>query len=84
MGSSGDPRPRLSLRAEKPRGTLYGVYTLLEERLGVRWFTPELSTCPAPTASSWLRWRDAHPRLEYREVFWTEMSATPILPRGTG
>ena len=24
------------------RGTLYGVYTLLEDYLGVRWFTPEL------------------------------------------
>src|SRR5262245_51318581 len=26
----------------QPRGTLYGVYTFLEERLGVRWFTPEV------------------------------------------
>ena len=28
------------------RGTLYGVYTLLEEYLGVRWFTPELEVIP--------------------------------------
>ena len=28
------------------RGTLYGVYTLLEEYLGVRWFTPELEVVP--------------------------------------
>ncbi len=28
------------------RGTLYGVYTLLEEYLGVRWFTPTLEVIP--------------------------------------
>lgn len=28
------------------RGTLYGVYTLLEEYFGVRWFTPQLEVVP--------------------------------------
>ncbi|MBQ8015618.1 MAG: DUF4838 domain-containing protein, partial [Clostridia bacterium] len=28
------------------RGSLYGVYTFLEEYLGVRWFTPELEVVP--------------------------------------
>src|SRR5207247_2341073 len=28
---------RLIIAGAKPRGTLYGVYTLLEEKLGVRW-----------------------------------------------
>lgn len=28
------------------RGTLYGVYTFLEEYLGVRWFTPKLEKVP--------------------------------------
>ena len=28
------------------RGTLYGVYTLLEDYFGVRWFTPELEVVP--------------------------------------
>lgn len=28
------------------RGTLYGVYTLLEEYFGVRWFTPQLEVIP--------------------------------------
>ena len=28
------------------RGTLYGVYTLLEEYFGVRWFTPTLEVVP--------------------------------------
>ena len=28
------------------RGTLNGVYTLLEEKFGIRWFTPELEVVP--------------------------------------
>lgn len=28
------------------RGTLYGVYTVIEEYFGVRWFTPELEVMP--------------------------------------
>ncbi len=31
---------------EDSRGTLYGVYTFLEEYLGVRWFTPTLEVVP--------------------------------------
>lgn len=31
---------------EDSRGTLYGVYTFLEEYLGVRWFTPTLEIVP--------------------------------------
>ena len=34
------------IRGEDSRGTLYGVYTFLEEYLGVRWFTPKLETVP--------------------------------------
>ena len=37
---------RLIIAGGKPRGTLYGVYALLEEKLGVRWFTPELEVVP--------------------------------------
>ena len=29
------------------RGTLYGVYALLEQKLGCRWFTPEVSRIPS-------------------------------------
>lgn len=28
------------------RGTIYGVYTVIEEYFGVRWFTPELEVIP--------------------------------------
>ncbi len=31
---------------EDSRGTLYGVYTFLEEYMGVRWFTPQLEKIP--------------------------------------
>ncbi len=31
---------------EDSRGTLYGVYTFLEDYLGVRWFTPQLEVVP--------------------------------------
>ena len=36
----------LLIAGEDSRGTLYGVYTFLEEYLGVRWFTPELEVIP--------------------------------------
>ena len=34
------------IRGEDDRGTLFGVYTFLEEYLGVRWFTPKLERVP--------------------------------------
>ncbi|MBR5428398.1 MAG: DUF4838 domain-containing protein, partial [Clostridia bacterium] len=37
---------RLSITGGGSRGTLYGVYTFLEEYLGVRWFTPTLERVP--------------------------------------
>jgi len=58
----------------RPRGTLNGVYSLLEEEFGVRWFTPELEVVPH-TNALYLRHADEIkvPELENREVFWTEM-----------
>lgn len=54
----------------EPRGTLYGVYGLLEDHLNCRWFTPEVSRIPK---SSTLKIREmeetVRPRLEYREPF---------------
>lgn len=65
---------RLVVAGGKPRGTLNGVYTLLEERFGVRWFTAELEVVPTQRR---LRLpgldETVIPALEYREVFWTEM-----------
>ncbi|MEN6604112.1 MAG: DUF4838 domain-containing protein, partial [Bryobacteraceae bacterium] len=56
----------------RPRGTLYGVYTLLD-KLGCRWYTTEVSRIPkrpdivvAPLDES------RKPDFEYREPFFTE------------
>lgn len=36
----------LAIAGGRPRGTLYGVYSFLEDVLGCRWFTPEVSRIP--------------------------------------
>ena len=36
----------LMIIGEDSRGTLYGVYTFLEEYVGVRWYTPQLENVP--------------------------------------
>lgn len=64
--------PHLVIAGGGPRGTMYGVCEFLE-RLGVRWFTadvtriPRRSTIPLET----LRIRQ-EPAFEYREPFFTE------------
>ncbi len=65
---------RLFIAGGKPRGTLYGVYALLEEKLGVRWFTPEVETVPTLQRVRLPKLDETQiPPLEYREVYWTEM-----------
>jgi hypothetical protein len=64
----------LVIAGGRPRGTLYGAYAVLEEELGVRWWTPEAEfvpklervTCPVLDEVQ-------IPAFEYREVFWTEL-----------
>jgi len=60
----------LILAGGQPRGTLYAVYTFLEDHLGCRWWAPGASTIPhQPT----LKLRPVNvrfvPRLEYRDPF---------------
>lgn len=67
-------RNKLIIVGGRPRGTLYGVYAMLEDRLGVRWFTPEVETVPRTNRIVLAALNETHvPALEYREVFWTEM-----------
>jgi hypothetical protein len=67
-------RHHLIVAGGKPRGTLYGVYALLEEKLGVRWFTPEVEFVPKMERVELPTLNEMQvPALEYREVFWTEM-----------
>jgi hypothetical protein len=65
---------QLIIAGGKPRGTLYGVYALLEEKLGVRWFAPDLEVAPQTNRLVLASLNETQvPALEYREVFWTEM-----------
>jgi hypothetical protein len=36
----------LAIAGNTPRGTLYGVYSFLEDELGCRWFTPDCAKIP--------------------------------------
>jgi len=55
------------------RGTLYGVYGLLEEAWGCRWFTPAVSRIPRQVQLALPKLhRTWIPKLEYRESYWTE------------
>jgi hypothetical protein len=68
----------LIIAGGRPRGTLYGVYGLLEEKLGVRWFTPEVEFVPKMERVELPVLNETQvPALEYREVFWTEMMRDP-------
>ena len=65
---------QLIIAGGKPRGTFYGVYELLEAKLGVRWFTPEVESVPTTNRLTLPALDEKQlPALEYREVFWTEM-----------
>ncbi|MGC9319305.1 MAG: DUF4838 domain-containing protein, partial [Armatimonadota bacterium] len=61
----------LVLAGDRPRGTLYAVYTFLEDVVGCRWWSSKASTIPQRPD---LTLPDQHvryvPPLEYREVFW--------------
>ena len=62
--------PHLLLAGGRPRGTLYAVYSFLEEELGCRWFAPDCSRMPKQKR---LVIRDISrvcvPPLEYRESY---------------
>ncbi|MGQ9770267.1 MAG: DUF4838 domain-containing protein [Thermogutta sp.] len=61
---------RLVIAGGEPRGTLYGVYGLLEDHWGCRWFTPDCSRIPrVERLSIGLLDQTVIPILEYREPF---------------
>jgi len=63
--------PHLVIAGGRPRGTLYGVYTFLEERLGCRWFSSKVSRVPKQADITLGELNDTQvPVLEYREPFW--------------
>ncbi len=65
---------RLLIAGGRPRGTLYGVYALLEEKFGVRWFAPDCEVVPKQARLVVPSLDETQtPPLEYREVYWSEM-----------
>jgi hypothetical protein len=61
----------LILAGGRPRGTLYAVYTFLEEHIGCRWWSSKVSTIPnKPTLEIGTLNIRYVPPLEYRETFW--------------
>lgn len=61
---------RLLLAGGRPRGTLYAVYSFLDEELGCRWLAPDCEIVPRrPGLALPVVDRAYKPRLEYRETF---------------
>jgi hypothetical protein len=59
----------LVIAGGRPRGDLYGVYGLLEDHLGCRWFTPQISRIPKADRLALAPLDETRsPVLEYREV----------------
>jgi len=65
--------PHLIFAGDRPRGTLYAVYTFLEDVVGCRWWSSKAATIPARRE---LTVPEQHaryvPPLEYRETFWSD------------
>ncbi|MFR1758842.1 MAG: DUF4838 domain-containing protein, partial [Christensenellaceae bacterium] len=70
---------RLFILGENDRGTLYGVYGLLEDYLGCRFLTPEVEKIPRRSGLA-LPELDVTriPPLEYRETFWHGPEMNPL------
>lgn len=65
--------PKLVISGGGKRGVLYGCYALLEDVLGVRWFTTRITRVPKNRTIT-VGPLDIHdkPDFEYREPFYTE------------
>ena len=67
------------------RGNMYGVYGFLEDHLGCRWFTPDVSRIPKMQRLAIGAIDDRQvPALEYREAGRLRMSGRRLVCRGTG
>ena len=62
--------PHLILTGGRPRGTLYAVYTFLEDHLGCRWYSSKVSRIPTCSDLVIKTIHDRQvPAFEYREPF---------------
>ncbi|MHC4693013.1 MAG: DUF4838 domain-containing protein [Planctomycetota bacterium] len=63
--------PDLILAGGHPRGTLYAVYTFLEDHVGCRWWSSKVSDIPKKATLKVDKLNVRYvPPLEYRESFW--------------
>lgn len=68
----------LLLAGGEPRGTLYAVYSFLEDELGCRWWSNKASTIPAKTTLKVGKLNRRHvPPYEHREVHIVPISHDP-------
>ena len=77
---------RLFILGQNDRGNLYGVYGLLENKLGCRFFTASLERVPAKETVTLEELDETViPPLEYRLTSWNEVSHNPVYAykRGT-
>lgn len=69
---------RLIIAGGRPRGTLNAVYTLLEEKLGVRWFTPTVEVVPKNNTIVLPELDETQvPAFENRDTDWAEATHNP-------
>jgi hypothetical protein len=63
----------LVLAGDRPRGTLYAVYSFLEDAVGCHWWSSKASTIPnTPNLTVPEQHVRYVPPLEYRETFWAD------------
>jgi hypothetical protein len=69
----------LILAGGNPRGTLYAVYTFLEDTLGCRWWTGTESYIPSKSLLQ-IPVLDTKyaPKLKYRETFYRDVNENPL------
>ena len=70
----------IAIAGGRPRGTLYGVYTFLEDYLGVRFLTAEATHVPRVTSPHKVEPvdRSYHPPFSYRFYLKQEVMADPV------
>lgn len=62
--------PHVVIAGNTPRGTLYGVYWLLDRHLGVRWFSPSYTFVPSEKKLALKKPTELQvPRFIHREIF---------------
>jgi Domain of unknown function (DUF4838)/Glycosyl hydrolase family 67 N-terminus len=74
--------PRIVLAGHKQRGTLYAVYTFLEEQLGVRWWTATEETVAKHKSLTIGKLDTVYaPKIRIRESFYRGMFKSPFAAR---